>query len=118
MLMGIGMAFKRTLVDDERRGVEVTMEEDPEDGGIIIKQYANMDHVLDHNAELRSISDQPLAGNTQRHMQHVASIPLPIYFLWKTTLGDPHTDPAAEKRWRDRLNSNEFQKMRTGGGHI
>lgn len=112
------MAFKRTLVDDEVRGIEVTMEEDPSDGNLIIKEYARMDGILDLNAELRSISDAPNIGNTQRHMQHVASIPLSIYYLWKSTLGDPSTDPEAEKRWAQRLNSAEFLKFRTGGGHI
>ncbi len=112
------MAFKRTLVNDEVRGIEVTMEEDPSDGSFVFKEYARMDGIFDLNTELRSISDAPNIGNTQRHMQHVASIPLSIYYLWKTTLGDPHTDPKAEKLWMQRLNSIEFQKFRTGGGHI
>lgn len=112
------MAFKRTLVDDEVRGIEVTMEEDPSDGSIIFKEYARMDGILDLNAELRSISDAPNIGNTQQHLQHIASIPLSIYYLWKTTLGDPHLDPEAGKRWAQRLNSVEFQKFRTGGGVI
>lgn len=106
------------LYHDRQRGVKVTLDIDPETGNQIFKQYDDIDDALAYNDVLRSIEQAPLAGNTQRHVQHVASIPLPIYYLWKDILGDPAVDPFAEKRWRERLNSSEYQKFRVGGGRL
>ena len=107
-----------TLVHDLQRGVKVTMDFDEAENQVIFKQYDDLDPMLDLNQELRGIEDQSMIGNTQRHMQHVASIPLPIYYLWKSVLGDPHLDETANKKWIARLNSSEFRKFRTGGGHL
>ena len=57
-------------------------------------------------------------GNTQRHVQPTAEIPISIYNLWLATLGDPKMDPDARKAWNRRLNSNEWRDLRTGGGQL
>ncbi len=100
---------------DNERGVKsyLTLEDD---GKLSVHNVFNMDKPLRHaelererNAQNSALS---MVGNTQRHMQHVAEIPLAIFTLWKSVLGTPRQNP---KAWARRLNDSQNAKFRVGG---
>lgn len=62
-----------------------------------------------------------MIGNTQRHWQHIADIPVPLYTLWRSTLGDP-TNPDNTEAWEQalkrQLNDPDYRDLRVSGGRL
>ena len=82
---------------------------------IIIRRYwesSDVDEILRHNAEDR------LDGARGGDMQHVARIPDIVQYEWLHTLGVNILDPNHGKKINELLSSNEFNKLRTGGGRL
>ena len=82
---------------------------------VIIRRYwqsGDVDAILDANARARL--DAPRAGE----MQHVARIPDIVLYRWLTELGVDANDKNHQKKVNELLNSNEFSKLRTGGGRL
>lgn len=105
---------ERVLSHTPARGVVTTSERLP-DGELLIRTRQQFAEALDANHEIETRGQPNLIGDTQRHRQHVASIPSTIYRLWHSILGPPDENP---KGWFARLNSSENRKFRTGGGHL
>lgn len=107
--------MKRDLYTDRSTGKRVTLEQDNH-GNTILHQEQSFDHVLRSNKEAsRDYQKGSMIGNTQRHMQHIAEIPIVVYNHLIQTLGPPHQNQKAWKTW---LNDHQNRDFRTGGGQI
>ena len=73
--------------------------------------------ITDANAEARALHRPgSLIGNTQRHVQKVAEIPMAFYLAWKKELGGgPDKNPEG---WARKLNDPEFRAFRTTEGRV
>ena len=109
------MSDRRTVVYDPLRGihVEVDLDADAGDGFVVhqVQRTAGLQARNDHEAnEYRAGS---MIGDTQRHMLHVAEIPVAIVHdlmnrgIWR--------DDKAMRRW---LNDPDNRCFRTGGGRV
>ena len=88
-----------------------------EDGKTILKQTQDVQNTLDMNAIDRNHS------NVQGNMRKVASIPIVIWDMWKEELKAMGKNPDPwhheNRGWViSKLNSAEFQKLRTSYGNI
>ncbi|MGA0335996.1 MAG: hypothetical protein ACO3LD_07065 [Luminiphilus sp.] len=107
--------MKRYLYTDPYTKKEVTMEQ-ASDGSTIIHQKQRFDDVIKINKHMSGdYSKGQMIGNTQRHIQHVAEIPVVVYNHLLQTLGPPRENPKAWKAW---LNDHQNRDFRTGGGTL
>jgi hypothetical protein len=107
--------MKRYLYTDPQTRKEVSIEQNS-DGSSVIHQKQRFDDVLKLNKQMSGgYSKGCMIGNTQRHMSHVAEIPLVVYNHLVETIGPMRENQAAWKKW---LNDNENRDFRTGGGTI
>ena len=82
---------------------------------IIIRRYwesSDVDEILRANAEERA------DGGKSGDLQHVARIPDIVQYQWLHSLGVNALDPNHQKKVNELLSSNEFYKLRTGGGRL
>jgi len=69
--------------------------------------------------EAREYRPGSMMGNTQRHIQPAAAIPVWLKEKWAREMGERQHDPREKQRFeRAKLNSNEFSRLRTGGGRL
>ena len=71
--------------------------------------------MLFRSAEANEYRAGSLMGNTQRHQQKVADIPVSVYYEVLARLGNPKDNPVEWRRW---LNDYDNRFFRTGGGTI
>ena len=82
----------------------------------IIQTEQQVDHTLEYNKrKSNSYEKGSLIGNTQKHQQHIAEIPVTVYYEMLKKLGDPKHNQKAWKKW---LNDPDNRFFRTGGGKI
>ena len=82
----------------------------------IIRRYwesSDVDEILRANAEQRLDGAKP-----DPDIQHVARIPDIVQYEWLHKLGVNILDQNHQKRVKELLNSNEFYKLRVGGGRL
>ncbi|REJ67616.1 MAG: hypothetical protein DWQ28_06465 [Proteobacteria bacterium] len=107
--------MKRYLYTDPRTRKEVTIDQN-NDGSTVIHQEQRFDGLMRLNKQMNNDWRRgDLAGNTQRHMAHVAEIPNVVYNHLLEKLGPIHQNQKAWKAW---LNDHQNRDFRTGGGHI
>jgi|TARA_B100000242_G_scaffold278336_1_gene235872 hypothetical protein len=93
---------------------EVVIKE--EAGETVIEETQNVDHILDYNKRQQNdYVKGSLIGNTQRHQQHVAEIPVTIYYQLLKKFGHPNKN---QKAWKKYLNDPDNRYLRTGGGKL
>jgi hypothetical protein len=73
------------------------------------------DPILDANKALATHND---GYSKSREMRRVASIPLGLIHHWKTVEGWDAFDPANAAKLMQKLNSNEFEYLRTAPGQL
>jgi hypothetical protein len=107
--------MKRLVKRDEATGVETWCHFDS-DSGFTFETVQNVDEILKKNkAEANEYRAGSLMGNTQRHQQKVADIPVSVYYEVLARLGNPKDNPVEWRRW---LNDYDNRFFRTGGGTI
>jgi hypothetical protein len=107
--------MKRLVKRDEATGVETWCHFDS-DNGFTFETVQNVDEILKKNkAEANEYRAGSLMGNTQRHQQKVADIPVSVYYEVLARLGNPKDNPVEWRRW---LNDYDNRFFRTGGGTI
>lgn len=81
-----------------------------------IETEQQVDHILEHNKrKSNSYEKGSLIGNTQKHQQHIAEIPVTIYYELVKKYGTIQQNPKDWKKW---LNDPDNRFFRTGGGKI
>ena len=89
------------------------------DGSTHISTEQDVTKIIDNNKnQANDYQKGQMIGNTQKHFQEVANIPLAVYFDLKEKLGDPSRDPEARKKWKVWLNDPDNRAFRTGGGYL
>lgn len=86
---------------------------------IVLRRYwlsEDVQGILDANARERL--DAPLASERKGDLRLVARLPDMVAYEWLQNLGVRSWDPNHQKKVQELLNSNEFYKLRTGGGRI
>ena len=73
------------------------------------------DKLLQANRDKRNADQQPMLGNTQRHMKHVADIPQALYWDLVKKHGTPRDNPRFWKQW---LNDYDNRFFRTSEGSV
>lgn len=94
-------------------GMNISICFQPGVGAVVIKTIPEkvIQAVKDTARDQRDIHKKgTMIGNTQRHWMPVSSMPSAIREQWETELGAPKHN---WKKWRQRLNSNEFRDFRT-----
>jgi hypothetical protein len=87
-----------------------------EDGTYESWKTQDVSGVLDANKQFAPVKGTGrLLGNTQKHLQKIAEIPLAVYNGFKNIYGEPRNNP---KAWARILNDPANRDLRTGGGHI
>ena len=82
----------------------------------IIQTEQQVDHILEHNKRKSNEYEKgSLIGNTQKHQQHIAEIPVTIYYELVKKYGTIQQNPKDWKKW---LNDPDNRFFRTGGGKI
>jgi len=82
----------------------------------IIETQQKVDHILEHNKrKSNSYEKGSLIGNTQKHQQHIAEIPVTIYYELVKKYGTIQQNPKDWKKW---LNDPDNRFFRTGGGKL
>tara|TARA_Y100001951_G_C11220615_1_gene228519 strand:- start:106 stop:420 length:315 start_codon:yes stop_codon:yes gene_type:complete len=75
-----------------------------------------VDHILDDNKKKANAYEKgKLIGNTQKHHQHVANIPVTLYYELLKRFGQPAQNL---KAWKKYLNDPDNRYLRTGGGKL
>lgn len=93
-------------------GVAYTWEDTPE-GGYVIHGKADHTAILDNNKMLANLND----GYTpSREMRRVASIPMHLIYQWLQEEGWNALNPEHADRLVRKLNSSEYQYLRTAPG--
>jgi hypothetical protein len=107
---------KLNLGDLDGTGINTSIIFDPVRGAVVIKTIpaAVMQAIKDYARDQRDIYKKGrLIGNTQRHWTPAFSMPIALHEQFKKELGDPKRDPTAARKWRQRINSSEYEKLRT-----
>lgn len=73
------------------------------------------DPILDANKAMATHND---GYSSTRELRRVASIPMQLLYHWMQTEGWDPFDPANQHKLAQKLNSNEFQYLRTAPGHL
>lgn len=89
---------------------------DPTSGRCAIRLVSDTDKLLDANAALRQESGN--GYNQRRDMQHVARINAQVIAHWAEVHGVRFFDRDHTEAVRRLLNSNEYSKLRIGGGRL
>ena len=93
-----------------------TFDYDEASDKIVIRRYwerAEVERVLRDNEFLRNHTTQ-----RGRDIQHAARIPDIVIYEWLHKFGVRIWDKNHQKKVHELLNSNEFYKLRTGGGRL
>lgn len=99
---------------DAEAGVRHEWQDDGEGGGII-RSVQDVGPILDLNQKLYNHND----GYSQsRELRRVAFIPNALLLKWQAEEGWNPWDPANAYKLAQKLNSNEFRKLRTAPGHL
>lgn len=85
-----------------------------EDGKIIERHTQDVEPILDQNTRLRTHSD---GYSPTREFRRAASIPHVVVHQWLME-GFDIFDPNNEAELRRRLNSQEWEKLRTAEGNL
>lgn len=84
-----------------------------------VPERVNRAIMQEAHEEVREYRPGAMVGNTQRHIQPAAAIPLWLKNKWAREMGPRQHDPQEKKKFEQaKLNSNEFSKFRTGGGRL
>ena len=84
-----------------------------------VPERLNLAIMQEAHEESREHRRGAMVGHTQRHIQPAAAIPLWLKNKWAREMGPRQHDPREKQRFeRAKLNSNEFSKIRTGGGRL
>lgn len=110
--------------DTDGTKTEIAIERQP-DGKkrLLVRQvtdHKRLNAIFDANHQL-SVDNHianAIRGNTQRHRVHVGRIDVALYWQWRRELGNPHLDPAAARKWKQRLNDGQYRAFRTSEGNI
>lgn len=89
--------------------------------GMIVKRVVPekvMREVMKNANAAREIFKKGKMLGTQNHWLPIATMPVSLYEQWKRELGDPKRDPVAMKKWKARLNSNEYRNFRASEHRI
>ena len=106
----------RILRDDPLTGITTWFRFDEDGTYQSWKTQRNVAAVLDANKDYAPVSKHGhLTGNTQKHIQKIAEIPLAVYVGLKAMHGAPRDNP---KGWAAILNDPANRDLRTGGGRI
>lgn len=107
--------MKRIIRDDAVTNTKTTIQQEA-DGSSVFETTQNFDTLVKLNRQMAGeYRAGQMIGDTQRHMQHVAEIPLVVYNHLMEALGNPRENAKAWKAW---LNDPENRDFRTGGGRI
>ena len=110
--------MKRVLSVDPEARRKTTYHYD-NDGSQYITTEQDVTEILDVNKRVANQYEKnSMIGNTQKHHQEVANIPLTIFYDLKKKFGDPQDNPEAKKKWKAWLNDPDNRFFRTGGGQI
>ena len=75
-----------------------------------------VDHILDDNKKKSNEYEKgKLIGDTQKHQQHIANIPVTLYYELLKRFGHPKHNA---KAWKKYLNDPDNRYLRTGGGQL
>lgn len=96
-------------------GVITTAEISPS-GDLLIHTYQDVESILDMNHAVQSAGRSAWAADPDMHF--LGSIPVNIIQKWKNELGVDFYNPNHEDAVKRLLNSNEWSKLRAGGGRI
>jgi hypothetical protein len=97
-------------------GVVTTAEISPSGDDLLIHTYQDVEAVLDRNHAIQAAGRSAWAADPDMHF--VGSIPVNIAEKWKNELGVNLYDPNHEDAVKRLLNSNEWSKLRAGGGRL
>ena len=107
------------LSEDKARGIRVVGWYEIGDNRL---HYQTQQVIPDEFFQQTNEQDQSWSANEKRghHMQKFASIPMQLRHQWFQEFGVSGLgqDPDVDKKILKRLNSNEFRKLRTGGGRL
>lgn len=85
------------------------------DGSIHTEMHQDVQHVLDGNKAMATHNDGYTAD---RSMRRVARIPMILLYKWKSEEGWDPFDPANEAKLAAKLDSSEYQYLRTAPGRV
>lgn len=96
-----------------QQGYTTVFHDDPENpDGFILEKVWDSEPLLEQNA----VEKRETSGDKWGEMRKVASIPLPLYFLWKSVFkGD---QDGFERHVKKFLNDSENNKYRTFEGRL
>tara|TARA_B100000287_G_scaffold414575_1_gene447286 strand:- start:3999 stop:4325 length:327 start_codon:yes stop_codon:yes gene_type:complete len=105
---------KKLLSSDPLTGKKTYLTDDAD--GLGFETEVNVDPVL-KGAKMQESEWKPnqLIGNTQRHKQKIAEIPMPLYFDLLKKFGNPKDNPKDWKKW---LQNPDNKHFRTTGGRL
>ena len=105
---------KKLLSSDPLTGKKTYLTDDAD--GLGIQTEVNIDPVLS-GAKREEAEWKPnqLIGNTQKHKQKIAEIPMPLYFELLQRFGNPKDNPRDWKKW---LQDPDNKYFRTSGGRL
>ena len=84
-----------------------------------VPEWTTQAIVQEAHDEAREYRRGSMMGDTQRHIQPAAAVPLWLKNKWAREMGPRQYDPREKQRFeRAKLNSNEFRDFRTGGGDL
>ena len=90
----------------------VTTIEDMTEGGFLIETKTNVTPIIDYARQQESNYQKgSMIGNTQKHQQKIAEIPMDIYMSLVKKMGEPRQNPKDWKKW---LNENKAFRTTTG----
>ena len=107
---------EKVLMSDT--GHSKTYYETYDDGTFAIRNYADVEHVLDANKTERNNGSNGWLSKA-KEMQAVAEIPVHLAHIWRTQYGVDVRTPEG-KVWlkKNILNNSDWQWLRIGGGRV